>query len=145
MSSRKRVGQARCPYCNYTTTTGGIRWHLEHCSKNPKAKKAKKKDVLVFTTCKTCLGSGQILCENTFSMIIYRCYECDGKGQVLRSEKEVEKEKLQEEIVKKMSTTSNKLLNYLQANLETQIICSDDDTLVSLNEVIQKLGNWRIL
>lgn len=140
----KRVGQAKCPYCHYTTTTGGIRWHLEHCSKNPKAKKTKKKDkdVLVLSTCKTCLGSGEVLCDNTFSMIIDRCYACDGKGRVYRTEKELEKEEIQKKILSK-TTTKEKLLNYLQGSLETQIICCDDDTLVSLNEIMIKLAKWR--
>lgn len=32
----KRIGVARCSFCGYKTTTGGIDEHAKNCSKNPK-------------------------------------------------------------------------------------------------------------
>lgn len=34
-NSKNRVGQAKCQYCGYTGTTGGIKIHLKRCIKKP--------------------------------------------------------------------------------------------------------------
>lgn len=37
MKSKLKIGQAKCQYCGYITTTGGISKHTKNCFKNPDA------------------------------------------------------------------------------------------------------------